>query len=58
MIRLWLVFVVLAVLVHFGISGWRNMTGRQRWNLTKSLTYSIVTALLAVLAMIAMVVLF
>jgi len=58
MIRLWLVFAVLAVLVHFGISGWRNMTGRQRWDLTKSLTYSIIVALLAVLAMIAMVVLF
>jgi hypothetical protein len=58
MIRLWLAFAILAVLIHFGISGWQNMTGRQRWDLTKSLTYSIIVALLAVLAMIAMVVLF
>ena len=58
MIRLWLVFAVLAVLVHFGIGAWRNMTGKERWDLTKSLTYSIIVALLAVLAMAVIVVLF
>ena len=58
MIRLWLVFAVLAVAIHFGITAWRNMTGKERWHLTKSLTYSIIVSLLAVAAMTAIVILF
>jgi len=58
MIRLWLAFVVLAVLIHLGITAWRNMTGKERWTLTKSVTYSIIVALLAVLAMTVIVILF
>ena len=58
MIRLWLVFAVLAVLIHFGITAWRNMSGKERWTLTKSVTYSIIVALLAVLVMTVIVILF
>jgi len=57
MIRLWTVFVVLAVLIHFGMTAWRNMTGKDRWTLTRSIAYSIIIALLAVLAMTLIVVL-
>ena len=58
MIRLWLVFGILAVLVHFGITAWRNMSGKERWTLTKSISYSIIVALLAVLVMSVIVILF
>ena len=58
MIRLWLVFAILAVLIHFGITAWRNMNGKERWTLTKSVTYSIIVALLAVLAMTVIVIFF
>jgi hypothetical protein len=58
MIRLWLAFAILAVIVHFGITAWRNMTGKERWNLTKSVMYSIIVALLAVVAMTVIVILF
>jgi hypothetical protein len=58
MIRLWLAFAILAVIVHFGIAAWRNMTGKERWDLTKSVTYSIIVALLAVVAMTVIVILF
>jgi len=58
MIRLWLVFAIFAILVHFGITAWRNMKGKERWTLTKSVTYSIIVALLAVLAMTVIVILF
>jgi hypothetical protein len=58
MIRIWLVFAVLAVLIHFGITAWRNLNGKERWDLTKSITYSILVALLAVLAMTVIVILF
>jgi hypothetical protein len=58
MIRLWLVFAVFAILIHLGITSWRNMTGKDRWTLTKSISYSIIVALLAVLVMTVIVILF
>jgi hypothetical protein len=58
MIRLWLVFAILAVLIHLGITAWRNLNGKERWTLTKSVTYSIGVALLTVLAMTVIVILF
>jgi hypothetical protein len=58
MIRLWLVFAILAALIHFGITAWRKMEGKERWTLTRSIAYSILVALLAVLAMTVIVILF
>lgn len=58
MIRLWLAFAVLAVLIHFGITAWRNMEGKERWTLTKSIGYSIIVALLALAVMTTLVILF
>jgi hypothetical protein len=58
MIRLWLVFGILAVLIHFGITGWRNMEGKARWSLTKSVVYSIIVSLLALAVMTTLVILF
>ncbi len=58
MIRFLFVFVVLAVLIHFGIMGWQKMTGAERWDLTKTAIYSILVALLAIVAMMFLVVLF
>jgi len=58
MIKLWLAFIIFAVLIHFGITAWRNLNGKERWTLTKSVTYSILVALLAVLAMTVIVILF
>ena len=58
MIRLWLAFAVLAVLIHLGITAWRTMNGKERWTLTKSVGYSIIVALLAVLVMTVIVILF
>jgi len=58
MIRLWLVFAILAVLIHLGITTWRKMEGKERWSLTKSLAYSIIVSLLALMVMTAIVILF
>jgi len=58
MIRLWLVFAILAVLIHFGISTWRKMEGKERLSLTKSIAYSIIVSLLALLVMTTLVILF
>ena len=58
MIRLWLAFAILAVLIHFGLTAWRNMSGKERWTLTKSISYSIIVSLLAVMVMTLIVVVF
>ncbi len=58
MIRLWIVFIIFAVLIHFGITAWRNMEGKERWTLTKSITYSIIVSLLALTVMTAIVIVF
>lgn len=58
MIRLWLAFAVFAVLIHFGITAWRKMEGKDRWSLTKTAFYSIIVSLLALIVMTALVVLF
>jgi hypothetical protein len=58
MIRLWLAFAVFAVLIHFGITAWRNLNGKERWSLTKTAFYSIIVSLLALMVMTALVILF
>jgi hypothetical protein len=58
MIRLWLAFVIFAVLIHFGITAWRKMEEKERWSLTKTAFYSIIVSLLALAVMTAIVVLF
>ena len=58
MIRLWLAFAIIAVLIHFGITAWRKMEGKARWSLTKTAFYSIIVSLLALIVMTALVVLF
>jgi len=58
MIRLWLVFAIFAILVHFGITTWRKMEGKERWSLTKSLGYSIIVSLVAVMLMAVIVIVF
>jgi hypothetical protein len=58
MIKLWLAFIVLAVLIHFGISALRNMNGMQQLALTKSIGYSILVSLAAVMLMTVFVIVF
>jgi hypothetical protein len=58
MIRLWLSFAILAVLIHLGITTWRKMEGKDRWSLTKSIVYSIIVSLLALAVMTVIVILF
>jgi hypothetical protein len=58
MIKFIFAFVILAALIHFGIMAWQKMSGSERWTLTKSVTYSIIVALLAIVVMMFLVVLF
>jgi hypothetical protein len=58
MIRFIFLFAILAALIHFGIVGWQKLSGTERWSLTKTLGYSIIVALLAIVVMMFLVVLF
>jgi hypothetical protein len=58
MIKLWLAFIIFAVLIHFGITAWRNMNGMEQLALTKSIGYSILVSLAAVMLMTVFVILF
>lgn len=58
MIKGILAFLILTVLIHLGISGFRKLHKLEKWNVVKTLTYSAVVALIAVSALVAIVVLF
>jgi len=58
MIKLWLAFIIVAVLIHFGISALRNMNGLEQLALTKSIGYSILVSLAVVMVMTVLVILF
>jgi hypothetical protein len=58
MIKLWLAFIIIAVLIHFGISALRNMNGLEQLALTKSIGYSILVSLSSTLLMTVLVILF
>jgi hypothetical protein len=58
MIRLWLIFGIIWAVFFFGITAFRNMSGKDKWALTKTLAYSTLCSLLALATMVVIVVLF
>lgn len=58
MIRLWLVFAILFAGFYFGIPAFRKLKGAEKWDITKTLLFSLLCSLFAVVVMVAIVVLF
>lgn len=58
MIRIILAFAVIFGLYFFGIKAVREMTKKERWNLTKYLTYSFFLSIITLATMIAIVLIF
>lgn len=58
MIRIIFAFAVVFGLFYFGIEAFRNMTGREKWNLTKTVSYSILCAVLTIVALSLFVIAF
>lgn len=58
MIRIWLGFAVLFAVFYFGIPAFRSMTGKEKWNLTKTVVFSIICSVLALATMMLFVFLF
>jgi hypothetical protein len=58
MIKVVLSFLVVAVVFHFVIESWRYTSGKERWNIIKTLTYSLGLATLTFIALSLFVFLF
>ena len=58
MIRVFALFLILAVLIYFGIQGIQQMTGKQALALTKAGMYAIISATLAMLLLFGIVIVF
>jgi len=58
MIKMLVVFVVLAAFIGWGIQDWRQRKGKARWRLTKIAAFSIMCAALAVGLLTLFVILF
>jgi hypothetical protein len=58
MIRLWLVFAILFAGFYFAIPAFREMNGKEKWDLTKTILFSLLCAILSVSVMVVIVVLF
>jgi hypothetical protein len=58
MIRIILAFVILAAIIGFGITAFRQMNGKERWDLTKTVVFSLVCSILSICILVSLVVLF
>lgn len=58
MIKFLLTFIILAVIIGFGIKMVRQMTGKERWALTKTIGYATICSLLAITVMTFIVLIF
>ena len=58
MIKIILAFLVAFGICYFGIKGYRDLSGKDKWALTKLLTYSILCAVTAIVLLMLVVILF
>ena len=58
MIKIFTMWLILSVAIGFGIMAWRQLGGKQQWQLTKLLAYATMCSLVAVVLLGIVVVLF
>ena len=58
MFRIILAFLAVFGMFYFGIDAVRNMTGKEKWSLTKTILYSIMCAVLTILLLALFVITF
>jgi hypothetical protein len=58
MIKIILVFLFVFFVFYFGIQGYRDLSGKDKWALTKLIGYSILCALTAIVLLMLIVILF
>lgn len=58
MIKIVLGFILVFAVFFFGINAVRSMSGKEKWQLTKLIAYSIICAVLTTAALIGFVLIF
>jgi|APGre2960657373_1045057.scaffolds.fasta_scaffold150354_2 cytochrome c oxidase assembly factor CtaG len=58
MIKLWLLFAIIFAAFYFAIPAFRNMKGKEKWDVVKTVLYSFLCSALAVGVMVLLVFLF
>ena len=58
MARMILVWLILTVAIGLGIAAWRQLSGKEQWQLTKYIAYATMCSLVAVVALSFVVVMF
>ncbi len=58
MARMIVVWFILTVAVGAGIAAWRQLSGKEQWQLTKTVAYATMCSLVAVVALSFIVVMF
>jgi hypothetical protein len=58
MSKIILIFLAVFGMFYFGIDAFRKMTGREKWNLTKTVFYSILCAVLTTITLSIFVIVF
>lgn len=58
MARMILIWFILTVAVGVGIAAWRQLSGKEQWQLTKYIAYATMCSLVAVIALSFIVVMF
>ena len=56
--RMILVWLILTVAIGAGIAAWRQLSGKEQWQLTKYIAYATMCSLVAVVALSFIVVMF
>jgi hypothetical protein len=58
MFKMFMMWLILSVAIGFGIMAWRQLSGKEQWQLTKLLAYATMCSLVAVVLLGIIVVLF
>lgn len=58
MIRMIVAFFVVTGFVHFVISGWRYASGKEKWEVVKTLTYSAGIGIISIVLLSLFVIVF
>ena len=58
MSRMILIWLILSVAIGFGIMAWRQLSGKEQWQLTKLVVYATMCSLAAVVLLAGFVVVF
>lgn len=58
MIRMVFIWAILSVAIGLAIAGWQTLTGKEKWQLTKTAVYATVCSLVAVVLLSFIVILF